>query len=170
MDGTSYSFQFEKSIAAPRALVWRAWTSPEELKAWYRPDPSWSTPVAEIDLRRGGKYRIGLQPRVGPMFYEVGMYRDIKVPDLLVYTLRFLGTHLQFEGAHLDRPTGAEMEKYETLITLAFEGPPQGTTRLLVNHGGYRTEEERDRHREGWPRFLESFAQHCVAAAQTSDE
>jgi uncharacterized protein YndB with AHSA1/START domain len=161
MTPTSYSLEFEQTIDAPRAIVCRAWTDAEQLKAWYKPDDSWSTPVVEIDLRAGGRYRIGLTPPVGATFYEVGTYREVALPDRLVYTARFEGTHHQFEGAHLDQPIAAEMEKYETFITVEFQEPAPRRTRVAVTHTGYRTEEDRDRHRNGWPRFLEHLAVYC---------
>lgn len=167
MAEASYALDFVFTIPAPRSFVCRAWTDADQLKVWYRPDDSWATPVAEIDLRPGGSYRIGLTPPIGPTFYEVGTYRQVALPDLLVYTVRYEGHHPQFAGAHLDEPTGAEMEKYETVITAVFEDLPAGATRVVVNHTGYRTEEDRDRHREGWPRFVEHLARYCSASQPT---
>jgi len=164
MSQTSHVLIVEQIVRAPRSVVCQAWTDPERLKVWYKPDDSWSTPTAEIELRAGGTYRIGLAPPVGPAFYEVGTYREVALPDRLVYTARFEGVHLQFQGVHLDEPTGAEMEQYETVITIEFQDLADARTRVLVTHIGYRTEEDRDRHREGWPRFLEHLARYCEAS------
>lgn len=152
-----YALHFERIIDAARELICRAWTEPDHLKGWYRPDDTWSTPTAEIDLRVGGAYRIGLEPPGGATFYEVGRFREVSLPDRLVYTLRF-------EGLHLHEPTGEEMETYETAITAAFEELPAGRTRVIVAHEGYRTVEDRDRHRNGWPRFLDQLARYCAPA------
>jgi len=46
-----------KTIAAPRDLVFKAWTEPERLKQWWGVEESFSTPIAEVDLRPGGRYR-----------------------------------------------------------------------------------------------------------------
>ena len=163
MAGETYSLEFTQTVAAPREVVWRAWTDAERVKAWYKPDETWSTPAAEIDPRIGGRYRITLQPRVGPAFQEVGVFLEVHAPSLLVYTLRFEGTHLQFAGAHLDSPTGETMETYATRITLRFEDRSDGTTEVFATQAGYRSEQDRDRHREGWPRFLASLAKYCAA-------
>ena len=40
---------------APRELLWKAWTDPEQLKRWWGPK-AFTTPVSTIDLRVGGKY------------------------------------------------------------------------------------------------------------------
>jgi hypothetical protein len=55
------------------------------------------------------------------------------------------------------------MEKYETMINVRFEAPSREETRVLVRQDGYRSEEDRDRHREGWPRFLDHFVKYCEA-------
>jgi uncharacterized protein YndB with AHSA1/START domain len=142
-------------IEAERGVVWRAWTAPQGLLRWYRPDDAWSTPTAEVDLREGGAYRIGLQPPGRPMFYEVGRFREVSPPHRLTYTVRF-------EGPHRHEVTGEDMETYETLITAVFDEEPPGRTRVRVLHEGYRTREDRDRHLNGWPRFLDHLATYCA--------
>lgn len=127
------------------------------MKAWYRPDDGWATPVAEVDLRVGGAYRIGLTPPGGATFYEIGAFREIALPDRLVYTLCF-------EGVHRHERTGEEMETYETTITATFDELPAGRTRVIVTHEGYRTRHDRDRHQNGWPRFLDQLARYCATA------
>ena len=49
-----------KTIAAPRDLVFKAWTEPERLKQWWGVEANFSAPIAEVDLRVGGKYRLGM--------------------------------------------------------------------------------------------------------------
>jgi uncharacterized protein YndB with AHSA1/START domain len=164
MSDDTYTIHRERVIEAPRPVVCRAWTEPDRLKLWYRPDDTWSTPTAEMDVRVGGAYRIGLTPPGGTTFYEIGRFEEVSLPDRLRYTVRFEGVHLQFEGAHLDQPTGEEMEQYETMITAAFEPLSADRTRVVVTHDGYRSAQDRDRHREGWPRFLDRLATHCLTA------
>ena len=43
----------ERTLNAPRHLVWKALTTPEHLKKWWAPRP-YQTPECEIDLRPGG--------------------------------------------------------------------------------------------------------------------
>ena len=168
MDFGAHALNFQHTVRASRANVCEAWTDPKHVRVWYKPDDSWSTPVAEIDLRAGGKYRIGLKPPVGAAFFEVGEYQEVALPDRLVYTVRFEGTHLQFAGAHLDEPTGAEMETYETVVTVEFHDLPSGWTRVVGAHAGYRSEEDRDRHENGWPRFLQQLAMYCESQGRFS--
>ncbi len=77
-------------FAAPRALVFDAFTKPELVKRWLLGPPGWSMPVCEIDLRVGGKYRyVWRDDRGGTEMGMGGVYRDIVVPERLVATERF---------------------------------------------------------------------------------
>ncbi len=79
-----------REFAAPRALVFEAYTKPELVQIWLLGPPGWSMPVCEIDLKVGGRYRYlwrhdtdGREMGVG------GVYREIKAPERLVVTERF---------------------------------------------------------------------------------
>ena len=45
----------ERTLDAPRDLVWKAWTEPEHIKRWWAPRP-YQTPECEIELKPGGKF------------------------------------------------------------------------------------------------------------------
>lgn len=49
----------ERTVAASRAVVFRAWTDPDQLAAWYGP-AHMDTPRdrIRIDLRVGGRYEL----------------------------------------------------------------------------------------------------------------
>ena len=73
-------------FAAPRRLVWEAWTNPEHLPNWMTGPDGWSMPVCEIDLRPGGAWRFVLR---GPDSAEMemsGEYREVVPPERLVHT------------------------------------------------------------------------------------
>ncbi|MBO6604098.1 SRPBCC family protein [Rhodophyticola porphyridii] len=46
-----------RRFAAPRALVFRAYTEPALMQRWLLGPPGWTMPVCEMDLRVGGAYR-----------------------------------------------------------------------------------------------------------------
>ncbi len=50
-----------RTIDAPRERVFQAWTDPTHLLRWWAAEPGWATPIAEVDLRVGGRYRLGMQ-------------------------------------------------------------------------------------------------------------
>lgn len=45
-----------RRFAAPRALVFRAWTEPAHLTRWWGPD-AFTLPTCQVDFRVGGKYK-----------------------------------------------------------------------------------------------------------------
>jgi len=55
------SLRIERSFDATPEEVFDAWTSPEVLRRWWAAHPQGSTPVAEVDLRAGGRYRLSME-------------------------------------------------------------------------------------------------------------
>lgn len=121
----------EREFDAPRALVYRAWTTPELVRQWWYAKRGEMT-VAEIDLRPGGRWRYAMV--VAGRGFEVafhGEYREI-VPNE-----RIVSTEV-YEGA-----PGAG----EAVSTVTFADSENGGTllRILVEHECRR---DRDMHIE----------------------
>ena len=51
--GPDATLVMERIFDAPVAAVWKLWTDPEQVAAWYGPDGA-SIPVADLDVRVGG--------------------------------------------------------------------------------------------------------------------
>ena len=77
---TTHTLTVRRTFAASRDRVFRAWTDPEELKQWWRLDESYTTPMAEMDLRVGGKYRLAMKPPQGDARIVGGVFREIHPP------------------------------------------------------------------------------------------
>ncbi len=128
-----------RTYSAPREEVFRAWTEPEALKRWFAPSDEFSTPIAEVDLRVGGAYRIGMKPPdQEDMFIVVGTYREVQPPERLVFTWSWE------EG----------MDVGETLVTVQFRDLG-GSTEVVLTHELFPNEQARDKHNEGWSGCLE---------------
>ena len=50
-----HDLKLERTLDAPRELVWMAWTDPAHIKRWWAPRP-YQTPECEIELKPGGKF------------------------------------------------------------------------------------------------------------------
>ncbi len=74
-----------RTFAAPRTLVFKAWTDPEHLRRWFGPKP-FTNPVCEVDLRVGGSWRIVMRAPNGDEFPAAGIYKEIVEPERLVFT------------------------------------------------------------------------------------
>lgn len=125
--------------AAPEK-VWRALTQPEALKQWMGPSDDFKCPIAETDLRVGGRYHIGMQSPDGEMHDVTGVYREVVPSQKLVYTWAWKTTP--------DR---------ESLVTIALR-TLDGGTELTLKHEHFVDIEARDRHNKGW--------QGCLARLQ----
>ena len=73
-------------LNAPRELAFKAWTSAEHIQQWMRPEPGMMVPLASMDLRVGGKFRIQMKKPDGEFFTAVGEFKEVKAPERLVYT------------------------------------------------------------------------------------
>lgn len=76
-------------FAAPRRLVFEAWTRPEHVRQWYGCSMM-TLAVCEIDLRVGGSYRYVMRAPDGGDHTMTGTYREIVPPGRLVYTERYV--------------------------------------------------------------------------------
>ena len=117
---------------APREQVFRAWTQPEQLKRWWG-TPGFSTPLADIDLQEGGRYRIGMQPPEGDVRYITGAFREVRPPRRLVYTWAW-----------------EPHENRETLVTVEFRELTKRQTEVVLQHEWFGDDQAIQMHSEGW--------------------
>ena len=63
---------------APLAEVWRAYTSPEDIKAWNTASPEWHTTSASVDLREGGQFSSRMEAKDGSVGFDfAGEYTKV---------------------------------------------------------------------------------------------
>ena len=74
-----------REFAAPRHLVYRAWTTPELVKRWWSGQQGEMT-KAEIDLRVGGRWRYVMVANDGTEVAFHGEYREIIPNERIVNT------------------------------------------------------------------------------------
>jgi uncharacterized protein YndB with AHSA1/START domain len=103
-----------REFAAPKHLIYKAWTTPELIKRWWSANRGEVT-LAEVDLRVGGKWRYVMVADGG---FEVGFhgeYREIVPNERLVSTEVFEGMP---DGEALDTLTLTESGGRTTLTIL----------------------------------------------------
>ena len=71
----------KRMLKAPPELAFRAWTTAEHIQQWMRPEPGMEIPMASMDLRVGGKYRIQMQNPGGEFFTAAGEFREVQAPE-----------------------------------------------------------------------------------------
>jgi uncharacterized protein YndB with AHSA1/START domain len=87
-NGSQNSVVIERNFDAPVELIWQMWTVPEHFAAWYGPDGA-TIPVAEMDLRVGGRRRVRMDvqtPRGVMQMWFTGEYVEVVEPSRLVFT------------------------------------------------------------------------------------
>ncbi|HZT48879.1 MAG TPA: SRPBCC domain-containing protein [Hyphomicrobiaceae bacterium] len=135
----STSLTLKRVFKAPAEKVFAAWTRPEALKLWFGPADDLTVPLAETDLRVGGRYRIIARMANGDEHRVGGVYREI-VPDRkLVFTWAWEST-----------------PERESLVTVEIEPVGEGC-RLTLTHERFQDETTRDRHRYGWTGSLDKL-------------
>ena len=134
--------------AAPEQ-VFQAWTTPEYIQQWMRPEPGMVVPLASMDLRVGGRFRIQMKTPDGEFFTAVGVFKEVKPPERLVYTWDW-----EKDGSGTEF---GEVEGKPSLITVEFLKRGK-QTEFVMTHTRFATVESRDSHAQGWSRAVENFA------------
>ena len=125
---------------ATRERVFRAWTEPELIKKWFQAGTGFITTIAEVDLRIGGRFRIGmLAPQSDIASVATGIYRQIQQPEKLVFTWSWEHEH-----------------GVETLVTVELLDLGDQTELVLI-HENFSGQEARDQHLQGWAGCLDSL-------------
>ena len=126
------SLTIVRKLKAAPEKVWRALTQPEALKQWMAPDDAFQIPVAETDVRVGGRYHIVMKSPDGEEHDVSGVYREIVANSRLVYTWAWKST-----------------PERESLVTIELRAAGGGTE-LTLKHEKFFDDEARDRHQHGW--------------------
>ncbi len=130
----SQALQLQRRFPVPATTVFRALTDPAELVRWW--GPAAFAPTAEVDLRPGGRYRLGMTLPGHRRIAVAGNYRSVEPPTALAYTWHWEG----------------EAEPVtEVSITLAEAA---GVTEMTLWHRGFARQPEVANHLQGWPDCL----------------
>lgn len=130
-----------RTLPFPRQRVFDAWTKPEQLKQWFAPSLEMTTPVAEVDLRVGGAYKIGMGATNTILLS--GRYLEIVAPEKIVFTWNW--------------PKGFYEAMGETRVTVTLKDVGGGTELTLV-HEGFLNAQDRSDHDGGWIGCLKKLA------------
>ena len=132
--------------SAPIEAVWKAWTTPDEIKQWNAASDDWHTTAASVDLRVGGSFSF-LVRRQGQEIDHVGEYLELDRPRHLAFTWG--------AGAPGEKP---DMSRLSIDISAIDNGCELTLTHEL--HPDWA--DFADRTREGWTKILEALASALV--------
>jgi len=137
--GERPSLTVRRDYPAAPERVWRAWTDPHALGRWFRPDASFSVPIAEADVRVGGRFRVQMINEKGEEFDVSGTYREVVHERKLVMTWSW-----------------KQQPGHESLVTVSFRPSGRGT-QLELRHEGFLDFENQPTHDEGWNGALDTL-------------
>jgi uncharacterized protein YndB with AHSA1/START domain len=158
MSATTYDVHVEREFDAPIERVWAAWTTPDDLRAWWGPT-GFTCPRAEVDLRPGGRIWVAMRAPAewgGFEQYSAWDITELEAPRVLRYVHRFTDAEgTAITPAEAGIPEGVPTEgEHEVLLTSL----PSGRTHLEMTEHGYTTEEARDLSRGGLEQCLDKMA------------
>jgi uncharacterized protein YndB with AHSA1/START domain len=143
---------------APRDLVWKAWTDPQQMMRWWSPK-DYTTQACKIDLRVGGTYLTCMRSDKGQDVWTTGVYKEIVRPERIVCTDSFADEHgnvvpAAYYGMTTDPPLPLEL-----LVTVIFEEYGPGKTRLILRHSGLPAGEMREGTQTGWNEMFDKLSE-----------
>jgi len=146
MKAVTHSLRVSRVIRADPETLFQAWTDPKQLMHWWRQEgEGWMFAGASVDLRVGGRYRLGMTAPDGRTHVAVGVYREIQRPVRLVFTWDW------------EDPTNGIGD---TLVSVEFKDAGSNRTEVVLTHERFADAARMGRHEQGWTellRLLERF-------------
>ncbi|MDS1140765.1 SRPBCC family protein [Pusillimonas sp. SM2304] len=125
----------ETTVAAPIKDVWRAYTTPDDIKQWNAASDDWHTTAAAVDLRAGGEFSSRMEAKDGSMGFDfTGTYTNIVEHELIEFSFGDRSGRVEFA-----------------------EGPKGVNVRVTFDSESTHSVDEQ---REGWQAILNRFTRH----------
>lgn len=134
--------RIERTLPAPRALVYQAFTDPQRMLKWFGPHGFTATSV-DLDVRVDGRWRGGMRGPDGKELIASGAYREVVANERLVFTYAW---------------EDAGVRGHETVCRVELFDHA-GQTRMVFTQGPFETEPTAAGHRGGWSEAFEKLAQ-----------
>jgi uncharacterized protein YndB with AHSA1/START domain len=133
----------ETIVKAPVAEVWRAYTTPDDIKQWNTASDDWHTTKSTVDLRVGGAFTSRMEAKDGSFGFDfAGTYTKIVPNELIEYSFGDRAGAVEFV-------TGANGVTVRVTFDAESENPVE-------------------QQRQGWQAILNNFAKHVEARQQIS--
>lgn len=125
----------ETTVSAPMDAVWRAYTTPSDIKNWNAASDDWHTTAADVDLRVGGKFSSRMEAKDGSFGFDfAGTYTRIVTNELIEYSFG-------------DRIAKVEFIQNPTDVTVRVSFDAESSHSI-------------DQQRDGWQAILNRFSQY----------
>jgi len=137
-----HSARISRTIPAPVALVFKAWTDRDLLARWFAPGEMRVT-VHELEVKVGGRFSVEMQ---GDASYTAfGEYLEIVKDKRIVMTWQWQEA---FDGVG---------DAAGSIVTAEFD-EVDGHTEVRITHDRLESAKSVEEHSEGWEGCLENLA------------
>jgi uncharacterized protein YndB with AHSA1/START domain len=140
------ALELRRTLPAPPAVVFAAFTEPQELARWWGPQ-GFAIPAVDFGAEAGETFRIEMQPPEGDPFHVSGELLEFAPPSQLAYTFNW------------EPP---DPDDVENVVRLSFRDTG-GATDLALTQGPFKTEARRALHHDGWSDSLDKLERVLTA-------
>lgn len=133
------TIRVETTINVPVEKVWKLWTEAEHITQWNNASDDWHTPIAENDLRTGGKFLSRMEAKDGSFGFDFGgTYDMVNLNEYIEYTL-------------------ADSRKVKIVFT------NKGVVTHIIETFEAETENPVELQQKGWQAILDNFKKYAEA-------
>jgi uncharacterized protein YndB with AHSA1/START domain len=126
-------------VNAPVATVWRAYTTPSDIKQWNAASDDWHTTRSTVDLRVGGEFTSRMEAKDGSFGFDfAGTYTKVVPNELIEFTFGERSASVEFVP-----------EANGVTVRVAFDPESENPV---------------EEQRQGWQAILDNFAKHIEAS------
>lgn len=149
-------FTLIRSIAAPPAAVFEAWTNPDRLDWFFNPDAPMPDEPIDVDLTIGGAWRQRMVVDPATSYVTGGVYQEIDPANRLSFYWGAVGGWPEIDAAHPDEGP---------LATITLDGRGQSTEMAFTLSLPDSWDEERvrtweqDGPRKGWNQTIDRLVE-----------
>jgi uncharacterized protein YndB with AHSA1/START domain len=142
------SLTLVRRVKARPSVVFDAVTTAEGIARWWGPDTG-PVLIAEVDPRKGGRYRVRFRKLDGTEHESSGEFLDVVPPERVVMSWRW---------------KGGEEDPNESRVEIVLRAIPEGTE-ITFTHSLLSDGETSRSHTEGWTGALDKLEALYAAGA-----
>jgi uncharacterized protein YndB with AHSA1/START domain len=125
----------QTTVHAPVEQVWRAYTTPDDIRQWNAASDDWHTTSATVDLRVGGAFSSRMEAKDGSMGFDfAGTYTDIVENNRIAYAFGDRTAEILFEPG-----------RDGVVVRVSFDSEPSHAV---------------EQQQSGWQSILDRFARY----------
>ena len=129
----------EVHVLAPLDKVWKAYTTPADIKLWNAASDDWHTTESTVDLQVGGSFSSRMEAKDGSFGFDfAGTYTKVVMHELIEYTFGDRGARVEFS-----------LQQNGVVVRVMFD--PE-------------TEHPIEQQQQGWQAILNRFKNHVESS------